>query len=299
MNDLVCGLVAVGGRLGEGTVDNGGVGRGDAGPERARRLVEDLADHRGGGGCGEGMMAAEHLVHDDAEGEDVGAAVGGLSVEDFRRHVLRGAGEHAGDGEHGGGFGQAGFVGGLLSQSEVEQFDLAGMRTGAGEHDVFRLDVAVEDALVVGGGEGGRGLRRDAAELVGRDGAGEAGTEGFSLDVLHDEVDFAVVSEDVVDGGDARMVERGGALAFMQEAPAVRIRGGALSALDSDEATEGGVAGAKDLAHAARAETGFDVEAAGEDAVDAGKQTGSRAQVMFERRRVLHCGFYLRWGFLS
>ncbi len=166
---------------------------------------------------------------------------------------------------------EAGVVGGLLGESEVEQLDLTGMGAGAGEHDVFRLDVAVEDAFVVRGGEGGGGFGGDAAELGLGDGAGEPGAEGFALDVLHDEVDFAGVGEDVVDGGDAGMVERGGALALVEEALAVGFGGGALGALDGDETAEGGVARAEDLAHAAGAEAGFDVEAAGEDAVDSGE----------------------------
>jgi hypothetical protein len=72
-----------------------------------------------------------------------------------------------------------------------------------------------------------------------------------------------------------------------------------LGALDGDEAAEGGVSRAVDLAHAAGAEARFDVEAAGEDAVDSGEQTGARAHITFERRRILHYWFSLRWGFLS
>src|SRR6202789_1856136 len=46
----------------------------------------------------------------------------------------------------------------------------------------------------------------------------EAGAQSFALDVLHDEIGFAAVGEDVIDGGDAGMVEGGGALSLMQEA---------------------------------------------------------------------------------
>ena len=82
----------------------------------------------------------------------------------------------------------------------------------------------------------------------------------------------------------------------MKEALAVRFRGGALGAFDGDETAEGGVARAEDLAHAAGAEAGLDVEAAGEDAVDSGEETGARAHVTFERRRILHCWFGLPVG---
>jgi hypothetical protein len=80
------------------------------------------------------------------------------------------------------------------------------------------------------------------------------------------------------------MVERRGALAFVEEAFAVGFAGSVLGAFDGDQPTEGGVAGAVDLAHAAGTEAGFDVEAAGEDAVHSREQTGARAQVTFERR---------------
>ena len=82
----------------------------------------------------------------------------------------------------------------------------------------------------------------------------------------------------------------------MQKALAIGFGGGVLGALDGDEAAEGGVARAIDLAHAPGAEAGLDVKAAGENAVDPGKQAGARAQVTFERRRVGHCAGCLRVG---
>ena len=79
-------------------------------------------------------------------------------------------------------------------------------------------------------------------------------------DVLHhDEVD-AGVRPDVVDGDDARVVQRAGRARFLDEAlPAVRIGdlvGG--QDLDGDDAIEMGVAGFVDDAHAAFAQLGFD-----------------------------------------
>jgi hypothetical protein len=217
----------------------------------------------------EGVVAAEHLVEDDAEGEDVGTAVGGLAVEDFRRHVLRGACKHTGHSEGGGGLLRV--VDGLLGEAEVEKLHLTGMRPGGGKHDVFRLDVAVEDALVMRGGESGGCLDGDAAKLLGGHGARQAGAEGFALDVLHDKPGFAAFGEDIVDGGDAGMVESGGALAFVKKAAALGFGGGALGVLERDEAAEGRVLRAVDLAHAAGTEAGFDVKAAREDTTDTRK----------------------------
>jgi hypothetical protein len=82
--------------------------------------MKDLADYRSGGRGGEGMAAAEHLVEDDAEGEDVGAAVGGRTIKDLGRHILGGTGNHAGHGENGGSLRHPGFVSSLLREAEVD-----------------------------------------------------------------------------------------------------------------------------------------------------------------------------------
>jgi len=49
--------------------------------------MQDLGGSRRHGGPLEGMTSAEHFVEDDAQGEDVGAQVGKISHQDFRRHV--------------------------------------------------------------------------------------------------------------------------------------------------------------------------------------------------------------------
>jgi hypothetical protein len=106
-------------------------------------LVEDFGGGNRDGRAAEGMLTGEHLVEDDAEREDVGASVGRLAAEHFGGHVDGRAGHDAPFGESLGGCRGPGGIGAgkAAGDSEVEQLDLA----GSGEHDVFRLDIAVEN----------------------------------------------------------------------------------------------------------------------------------------------------------
>jgi hypothetical protein len=163
------------------------------------------------------------------------------------------------------------------------------MSAGVGEHDVFRLDVTMEDAPVVRSGESGGELAANAAELIEGERSREPRPECFALDVLHDEVDLAAFGEDIVDGGDAGVVKRGGALAFKQEALAIRLGTGALGALDGDETAKGGVARTVDLAHTAGAEACLDMKAAGQDTAHSGERSRAYAHLTIERRGIGHC----------
>ena len=143
-------------------------------------------------------------------------------------------------------------------QAEVEDLYPAVL----GEHDVFRLQVAVDDSGGVGGGEAVGNLRRDVEQLAGRNGlAGEQGTERFALDEFADDVLLAGLDAKVVDGDDVGVVERGDGAGLALEAAAVIGAGGACPRedLDGDVAIEPGVAGAVDLAHAADPESGLDL----------------------------------------
>src|ERR1700732_4894124 len=108
------------------------------------------------------MAAGGELVEDEAEGEDVGLDAGLAGDELLGRHV--------GDGAAAGGVGSSGDRGALVDgaagvelglvgaeaagEAEVEDLDEAAV----GEHDVGWLEVAVEDAEVVSGGEAVGGL---------------------------------------------------------------------------------------------------------------------------------------------
>jgi len=59
-----------------------------AADDRGERIGDRLA-------AAEEHGAGEHLVEDDAEGPDIGAAIDGLAARLLRRHVGRGAENHA------------------------------------------------------------------------------------------------------------------------------------------------------------------------------------------------------------
>ena len=77
------------------------------------------------------------------------------------------------------------------------------------DEDVFRLDVAMDDAFVVGELQGVADLRHDRQGLLGLYVAGpDRLPQVDAVDVLHDEVELAVRrAAEIVDGDDVRMAE--------------------------------------------------------------------------------------------
>src|SRR5258707_10381935 len=71
-----------------------------------RLFVDDLVDDGGDALAGERLFAGEDFVEQDAEGEDVAAAVDGATFHLFGRHVT----------------GRAHNVGGLLNGAELQNF---------------------------------------------------------------------------------------------------------------------------------------------------------------------------------
>ena len=140
-----------------------------------------------------------------------------------------------------------------LGQAEVEDLDAP----VPADEDVLRLQVAVDDPLVVRGGEAVRDLDRVVEGLAHREGrAREADAQALAFEQLRGEVRPAVVVADVEDGEDVGMVEGGHRLRFDLEAPqAVGVRGhGRGEHLEGDIAPEAVIAGAVDLSHASGAE---------------------------------------------
>ena len=105
---LACALEAVFRLFLEGLEDEGGDGCGNLNRKRVGRGRHgvDLLDEHAHGGVGlEGVSSGEHLVEDEAEGVEVGAAVDRaleVSAGLLGRHVLRCADDEVGLGQDGG-----------------------------------------------------------------------------------------------------------------------------------------------------------------------------------------------------
>ena len=134
------------------------VGRLGAGIADRRRLVAHVA--RGDVGearAAERRPAGQHLVQHDAERVEVGARVDLAPQRLLGRHVLAGA-------EHAAGLGQAGLLQ-RAGDPEVGHADPAVVA----DQDVAGLQVAVDAAAGVGGGEAVRDLDRDREGIGDRD----------------------------------------------------------------------------------------------------------------------------------
>ena len=113
--------------------------------------------------------------------------------------------------------------------------------------DVARLQIAVDDALLVRGFERIGDLARDGERLLERNRALlDPLGERLALDQLHDQV----VRADVEQRADIGMVQRGDGARLALEAVAEPLGGD----LHRHFAVQAGIGGAIDLAHAARAD---------------------------------------------
>ena len=164
-----------------------------------------------------------------------------------------------------------------LGDPEVEDLD----HTVLGEKDVLRLEVAVDDPLLVGGGQATGDLDRELHRLAHAQGArGHAVAQRLALEQLGDDVGRPLLEPSVdlagvVDGDDVRVVEDAyGAGLLLEAADPVGVRGDlAVQDLEGDLAGEAQVLGPVHLAHAALAEEGHDL-------------VGSHARAGCETRRV-------------
>jgi hypothetical protein len=149
--------------LAQAAVDHPGQHLGDVGGDRAQRrhrVVErgGVGDQRGRGQRLQRVAPGQHLEHHDADRPQIGAVVDGVHAELLGGHVRHGA-------DHGPLLGEA-HVGqghvihlrrrpfGLplaqrLGDAEVEHLHHA----GAGDEDVLRLEVAVDDVELLGAGQ--------------------------------------------------------------------------------------------------------------------------------------------------
>ena len=247
--------VAVGGVLGAGLLQH----RPEAlGQRHARRAG---VGERGGQVTGEHLhqRPALHRVITDqqeperqAQGVDVAGRRGGFAGALFGRHVLRTAQERPGGGELRGVRRRAG-------QPEVGDLHAA---VGC-QQQVAGLDVAVDDALGVGGRQGPGAAGDDAGGLAGRHRAvgPDLGVQGPAGHVLGDDERAAAELADLEHRDDVGMAQ-GGGQAGLAEEPLAGLGVGGGEELDGDLPAEDGVLGAVDHPHPAAAQQPPDCVAA-------------------------------------
>ena len=134
-------------------------------------------------------------------------------------------------------------------QTEVEDLD----PSVAGDEDVFGLQIAVNDSLLVRSGEAVRDLDADLDRLARRHGATfQPLAKRFTFEQLGDGVGRALVKPDVVNGQDVRMRQRRDRPGFALEprAPVGILCERRRKDFDGDVALEPGIARAIHLAHA-------------------------------------------------
>ena len=165
-------------------------------PARRPRLVLQHLQQQHPPVAAERQLAGQQLVEDDAEAVDVAAGVDPvrLAAGLLGAHVGRRAQHLAVEGHRR-------LVGLALGQAEVHQVRPAVVV----EHDVRRLDVAVDDAVVVGVVQGLGDLGDQLGRVAERDRpVPQPVGQGLALDELLDQVARAVVGlADLVEGDDA------------------------------------------------------------------------------------------------
>jgi hypothetical protein len=208
------------GVLGERLVDHalerlGRVGAVEA--QRRRRVVLHLARELGERGGIERPHAGKHLVEHHAERVEVGARIAAIvAAQALGRRIGRRADERPRRREalvarHGAE---------QRREAEVEQLHERTVAEAHDQHEVGRLEVAVQDAAVVCGLQPGQRVRGhraghlDVERAVGVDGVGQRA----AAQVLHDQVRLAVGLAEVVDVDDVGVADGGRRLGLAQEA---------------------------------------------------------------------------------
>ena len=225
--------------------------------EGAGRLVLHLLHgHRYGVRAVEGQLARGGLVQHDAQRVDVAGGREILALGLLRRDVVGGA-------QHSGRF----VVHGVLRPGDAEVHHLH-VAVGL-HHDVLRLDVAVDDVLVVGDGEGLAHLGADFGGLALVDGAAllDGGLQVGPAHELHDDVVGVVVLAPVVHVHDVGALQVCGSGGLLAEALGEIGVGGELRQhhLHGDDAAQRAVLGAVHLGHAADADAILYLVAAAKD----------------------------------
>ncbi len=185
-----------------------------------------LQDRRHGGHrrfAAKGAPPADHLVEQGAEGEDIGPAVDGLGLGLLGRHVGGGARDHP----------LAGFRAAVLKSQRIGEFHRIRPRDVYGQpevqdlhqpfrrdHDVRRLQVAVDDADRVRLGECVRDLDRITQNVVERQAlGGNQLVEAPAGDELHGDEVRALILANLIDMDDVGVIEGRGGAGLLEKTP--------------------------------------------------------------------------------
>jgi hypothetical protein len=248
----------------------------------------------------EGRLATRRLIEDAAEGVQIGAVIdvaGAAAL--LGRHEHRRAEDRAG-----GRVARAGAGVGQLGDAEVEELGApAGGPLGIGDqHDVVGLEVAMDDAAVVGGRQRARDLPRQLDQLgLAHERPRQALAQGLTGDELHDDEGLAVgqVAE-VVDLDDVGVAQGRGDAGLVEE-PGHHVAGvGELRQqhLDRRRSAEQRVLGAVHGAHTTLAELAGDAVVADESAEhDPARIRPRRRSVKVGKRAVEHASRPALGGF--
>ena len=221
--------------------------------ERGRLLVHAALENLDGVTLDrERERPREELVQHGRSGVHVGGWTAGLPFGLLRRHV-RGCPDHLAieRGDR------------LVSAEDLGDAEVGDLQGAVGrEHEVLRLHVPVEHALLVGELEGlarceQRGARRDERQTFG----GETVPKRPARQRLHHEEAKALLLHVVVDGDDVGMRQRGERARLLAEALPDGLVGGerGRQLLDRDVARESPMVGREDDSHGATAELAADL----------------------------------------
>jgi hypothetical protein len=247
--------------LRKAALDDPANGCGKAWDERGERLGLLADDGREGlsrGRAVEGPLPRRELVENQSRGELVRAEIHGTARRLLGRHERRRADDDSRRGEKGRlrvseqGIRQ-------LGDSEVEDLQESVRRN----HEVFRLEVPMDDADSVRAREPVHELRAEIHDAAHRQGtARQKLANGLPVDELHREVGHAGGMPDLIDRHDVRMIQRGGRARLLREPqkpfPIRQETGG--QNFQGHIATEAAVARTVHLPHRSGSQRGEDLE---------------------------------------
>lgn len=195
----------------------------------------------------------QHLEEHDAEREDVRTRIDRVTEADLRRQIAGSADELTGAGELRGRI--------ALREGDAEVGDL--QQTAPGQHQVRRLDVAMDDPALMGDGESLRRLHQQPGGFMRLDAAVAAQPFGerLALDELHGEEGLPRMFADEVDLHDVRIAELAHRAGLAQEAlhHFRLMRQCFAHQLDGDMPLQGSFVALVDDAHAAATELADDL----------------------------------------